>query len=360
MKQKKQETTRTLFPSFDDSKFRALIEKSFDVIIVLDARGKILYASPSIVRLYGRTYEEILGINGFKYIHPADFPRIVKLFAQIVFHPKKPISAELRIRHKNGDWRWVVGIATNLLQNKNICGIVINFHDITERKRLEERKDEFIGVASHELKTPITTLTAYLQMLNHRYGKTNTQLQIYLEKIETQLQRLTQLINELLDVSRIQEGKITLRREKFNIGVLVQEIIDDMQILTEKHHITSKILTQKNIYADKYRITQVLINLLSNAIKYSQNASRIIVHCRGKNEHLLISVKDFGVGIPKKNCAKIFERFYQGENQNKHGGLGLGLYISSTFVRQHGGKIWVRSQVGKGSLFTFSLPIRKK
>lgn len=349
------------FPLFDDSKFRALIEKSFDVIVLIDGRGKILYASPSIVRLYGRPIEEITGINGLKYIHPADFPKILKALALLIHNPKKTITEECRIKHKNGEWCWVTATATNLLQDENIRGIVVNFHDITERKILEQRKDEFISVASHELKTPITALKGYIQIIKLFYKKTDGEIEHFLKKIDDQVNRLTYLVDELLNISKIEEGKVILNKQTFDVGILIKEVVEDMQKLSGQHKIVIKKIISKKIIADRYRIMQVLINLLTNAIRYSPTGSEIIVRCREKNDFIFISVKDTGVGISKKNISKIFERFYQEKAAYQHpGGLGLGLYITSIFIKYHGGKILVRSQKGKGSTFTFSLPVKQK
>lgn len=347
--------------SYNEIKFRALIEKSFDVIVVINSRGKLLYASPSIVRLYGRSYNEIIGINGLRYVHPIDIPKIAKLLGQIILNPKKLISVELRIKHKNGEWRWVSARATNLLRDEHVKGIVVNFHDITDRKILEDRKDQFISLASHELKTPITSLKAYAQLLKNRYHGKDDFLNNCLNRIESQLDRVSGLITEMLDVSRIQEGKISLQKSSFLIRELVVEVVEDIRQLYSDHEIIIKTNTRAKIYADRFRITQIIINLLTNAAKYSPKNSKILVYCRNRKKEILLSVRDYGVGIDKENKSKIFQRFFQAKEQNKHGyGLGLGLFISATLVKQHGGKIWVKSKKGKGSLFSFTLPKSNK
>lgn len=343
---------------FDDRKFRILIEKSSDVIVLIDAKANVLYASPSIVRLYGRKYKEFLGISSIKYVHPTDIPPLLKHLTEIVFSPKKTIEMELRIKHKNGEWKWVLASARNLLHDKDIRAIVVNFHDITERKEMEARKDEFISIASHELKTPFSALKIYIQLLWKMYKDDKSELSSYLEKINSQMDKLSHLLNELLDVSRIQQGKIILNKEKFEISLLIKEVINEMQQITDKHKLRRRISTKKIIYADKERITQVLRNLITNAVKYSPEPADIIISCCEKRKMLHISVKDYGVGISSRNAARIFERFFQEERTTRPlPGLGLGLYISSIFIKEHGGEITVKSEKGKGSTFTFSLPL---
>ena len=155
---------------------------------------------------------------------------------------------ELRIRHKNGEWKWVLASARNLLHDKDIRAVVVNFHDITERKELEARKDEFIGIASHELKTPVSALKIYIQLLQRMCKNEKSQISSYLEKINDQMDKLSQLLNELLDVSRIQQGKLTLHKEKFEIGPLIKEVINEMQQITEKHKLRKRISVKKNSF----------------------------------------------------------------------------------------------------------------
>lgn len=353
----KSNIAKSFFPTFEDAKFRTLIEKSFDVITVINAKGEILYASPSIVRLYGRSYEEILGVSGLKYIHPFDLPRITKLLTKIILHPKEPIETDLRIKHKNGNWMWVRCIATNLLHDKNINGIVVNFFDFTELKKLDERKNEFISIVSHELKTPITLIKANTQLLKKIYSGKDKQLINYLVKIEAQTNGLIRMINELLDVSRIVENKIIIRKQKFIMEDLINNVITEIIQLNNRRNIIFKNKTKTVIHADKQRISQVLINLLTNAIKYSPSGTDIIVKCKTAENQICIIIKDFGIGIPKSKINKIFERFYQeSKYSEKVEGLGLGLYITSNLIKLHKGKITIKSSEDKGTEFSVWLP----
>lgn len=228
----------------------------------------------------------------------------------------------------------------------------------SEKRYLEKRKDEFISIASHELRTPLTSIKGYIQLMN-QYMKENKKIGVlhsYILRMETEVKRLTQLVDNLLDTSKIQSDKLGLEKESFKLDSLTKEVIANIQKVTS-HKIILKGKTKTQLFADKNRITQVLINLISNAIKFSPDANKIIVHLSQNKNNIEVSVEDFGMGIEEKNINKIFERFYQASSiKQQSSGLGLGLYIASDIVKKHGGKIWVKVKKGKGSIFTFSLP----
>lgn len=229
----------------------------------------------------------------------------------------------------------------------------------SERKELEERRDEFISIASHELKTPLTTIKGYTQILNQFLQKIHDKkILLYLGKMEEQLNRLTKLVNDLLNVSKIQTNKLVLQKEEFKIDDLIKSIIEEMQ-LTSKHQIIFESGSRgKRVWVDKYRISEVLINLLTNAIKFSPRSDKIYVRT-SFDANIVVSVQDFGIGITKKDKDRIFQRFFQADTKIRRSfqGLGLGLYISSEIIRQHGGTIWMDSVKGKGSTVFFSLPL---
>ncbi len=246
----------------------------------------------------------------------------------------------------------------------NFIQSVANLLANAERMQFEKRKDEFLSIASHELRTPLTSITSFTQLLKKQSEqKQDNQSTLYLTKIDGQLTKLNNLIGTLLDITKINSGKIDYLDEQCQIGELTKEVIDDFQIVTtSKHKIALFGETNAIITADKYRIEQVLTNLLSNAVKYSPEADKIIINIQSDGTTVTISVQDFGVGISKSEQNRIFDRFYQGDGKKDDfpGGLGLGLYISSEIVKRHGGKIWVESTKGKGSTFFLSLPLRKR
>ncbi len=240
--------------------------------------------------------------------------------------------------------------------------ILLAIEDITERKGLDSQKSEFIGIASHELKTPITTMKSFAQILQKRLSKSGDKSNTYiLSNINIQADRLTALINDLLNVSNIEAGRLTLAKKKFDLNALIKKIVIDYQYTIDSHTISKEGDVKESVYGDEGRIEQVLSNLIANAIKYSPDADRVIIRIASDRQNATITVQDFGFGIAKKDTARIFEQFYRTSDKDKNNvsGFGLGLYISSEIIKRHKGKIWVESTRGKGSTFIFTLPLKK-
>ncbi|MGH2648267.1 MAG: sensor histidine kinase, partial [Ginsengibacter sp.] len=225
---------------------------------------------------------------------------------------------------------------------------------------LIQRKDDFLSIASHELKTPVTSLKAYTQLLRQDSKESgDSKREKMLSKIEAQADKLTHLVNDLLDSSKIQNGKLVYDKHLFPLNDLVAEIVEETQNTITSHKIFLKKNAPLKVNADRERIGQVLNNLLNNVIKYCPTAENIIVSLEEKDHMAICSVEDFGDGIINDQQDKIFERFYRvtGNNLHTFPGLGLGLYIAREIVERHDGRIWVKSEPGMGSTFYFSLPI---
>lgn len=253
--------------------------------------------------------------------------------------------------------------AAPIYNGREIKGAVAVVTDITDRKRLESQKDEFIGIASHELKTPVTSIKAYTQVLKYKFQQQgDLESATQLSKMDAQLNKLTNLIGDLLDVTKIEAGKLRFEKNMFDFDELVNEVTELMQLTTNRHKIILKCNTNQNIVGDRERTGQVLTNLISNAIKYSPRSKKICVTGSTDNNFVYVSVKDFGIGMSKVSQMKVFDRFYRvsGPNNQSFPGLGLGLYISAEIIKRLGGTIWVESTKGRGSTFSFSLPIIKE
>lgn len=246
--------------------------------------------------------------------------------------------------------------------NKIIAAASI-ISDVTKQKSLERQKDEFLGIASHELKTPVTSIKAYGQLLQRLFERKGDEVAVdQLKKMDVQINKLTNLIRDLLDVTKIQSGRLELNRERFSFNELVKEVVEDMQIAAKNHKITMRLGSTKTISADRERISQVIINLVGNAMKYSPQAKEVVVTTTAKkNDVITFCVKDFGIGIAKDKQDHVFEQFFRvsGATQSTFPGLGLGLYISSEIVKREHGTIWLESSEGKGATFCFSLPVNK-
>lgn len=298
-----------------------------------------------------------------KLVHPEDID-VAETTLKRAVKEQAPFTIEFRIIWPDGSVHWILSKG-DILHDKNnkpkrMVGVNI---DITERKALERQKDDFLGIASHELKTPVTSIKAYGQVLELIFRKKgDIKAAEQLTKMDAQVDKLSNLIGDLLDVTKIQSGRLQFHEEYFDFNELVNEILDEMQHTSEKHQLIKKLDKTKSVFGDRDRIGQVITNLISNAIKYSPHADKIVIATKVKSQDVTLSVQDFGVGIPKEKQDKVFEQFFRvsGPKQDTFPGLGLGLYISSEIIKREGGRIWVESTEGKGSTFCFSLPFKAK
>lgn len=272
-------------------------------------------------------------------------------------------SYQTLVQYKNlktGEIRWVVDKSSPIFDEKGEVNFIVSIaHDITERIELDKRKDEFISTASHELRTPLATIKGYAQIINQK--AVNDDIKYYANELNKQIDRLSSLVGDLLDVSRIKSDKLKISRRKFNMVRLVEEVANDFRMISENYRIEVKNgIKGKYVYADEEKVYEVLNNLLSNAIKFSPRSRKIILQLKNDKNEIVVSVKDYGIGMSEKYLQRVFdEPFSQPPTRIRRSfsGLGLGLYISSQIIKQHNGKIWAKSTRGKGSEFSFSLPV---
>lgn len=256
---------------------------------------------------------------------------------------------------------WSVVKASPIFDEHGHVQFAVNiFSDLTARMELEQRKDEFIGMASHELRTPITVLKGLAQLLKRKLEQQElTEPVLTLSKMETQIDRLTRLVNDLLDVTKIQTGQLDSTEERIAVDALISDIVETMQQMSTTHTLTIQGVSGSDIRGDRDRLEQVFFNLKSNAIKYSPSATNVDIHVTSPKDRVIVSVHDYGVGIPQAYQDKLFDRFFRvsDDKYKAFPGLGMGLYIAREIVKRHNGKIWVESAEGKGSTFFVSLPI---
>ncbi|HKG08488.1 MAG TPA: hybrid sensor histidine kinase/response regulator [Pedobacter sp.] len=231
--------------------------------------------------------------------------------------------------------------------------------EIEFRKQAEYKKDEFISIASHELKTPLTSVKGYMQLLGRSIEKGDLdKVKNHLAKAQIQLEKLNELIADLLDISKIESGKLKFNKKHFVMDVLLDNVIDIIHQSNPEFNIIRKGKASQEIYADEMRIEQVIINFLTNAIKYSPGTHEIQINVNVKDDKIYVGVRDFGIGIAPGQQKNVFEKFYRVEETSIHfQGLGIGLYISSEIVKRHGGQIGVKSTMGEGSEFYFIIPV---
>ncbi|MDQ3193340.1 MAG: PAS domain-containing sensor histidine kinase [Bacteroidota bacterium] len=272
----------------------------------------------------------------------------------------QPYLSEFRLKNqeKNGEYCWFLGRASTVRDaDNNIIKWCGSCTDIQEQKKNIELKDEFVSIASHELKTPLTSLKAYLQLIE--IGVKDTQegvLTLYANKATKYVNRLENLIDELLNVSKIQAGNMSLNISEFYFEYLVFNHLEEIKYFYSSHKFTVLGECKIQIKADKEKIEQVISNYISNAIKYSPNSNEIIINIFENEHSVIFSVKDFGIGIQNNEINKVFERFSRLKTDKYYTGLGLGLYIASEIIQKHGGKTWVESEFNNGSVFYFCLP----
>lgn len=309
---------------------------------------------PLLKKLLEDTLAKKKSFHDFEVEH--DFETIGKKIMLLNAH-KLPIKS-------NGDEMTLLAIEDitekRILEKK--VGEEKHAHEEIERlKEISRQKDDFITMASHELKTPVTSIRAFAQLLQEDYALAgNVEAAEMLSRMNTQVIKLTSLIEDLLDLGRMEGGKLQYRMDYFDFNNMINEVVAEMQLTTHAHPIRVKLVKTFNIYGDRNRIAQVLTNLLSNAIKYSVKTHIIKVSSTTDKQFVKVHVKDFGIGVSKEKQDKIFKRFFRvsGVKENTYPGLGLGLYISSAIVKRHKGIISVKSVKGKGATFSIKLPIK--
>lgn len=241
-----------------------------------------------------------------------------------------------------------------------MIGISKIARDITEKKLDETRKGDFIGMVSHELKTPLTSLSAIVQVANLKLKNSEDKFLIgAIEKAGQQVKRMTNMINGFLNISRLESGKIHIDKQPLDIGELIADMISEASLTANTDLIRFDRCPPITVTADRDKIGSVISNLLSNAIKYSPKGAPIEISCAAGDGQVTVSVKDEGLGIRAQDLDKIFDRYYRVEaDHTRHiAGFGIGLYLSSEIIERHGGKIWAESEPGKGSIFHFRLPL---
>lgn len=334
-------------------------------VLITDDTGEITEGNKQVELILGRKMKSgrVAGKDTIpeatykdKPVPPSQWP-----LAQTLTTGKPVAGKEFILTRDDGKKRYVQ-ISASLITNKtgNIVAAASIMTDITAQKELEERKDDFVNMASHELKTPITSMKLYTESLRSRLKHLDDRdVQKMITGIKTQTERLQSLVNDLLDVSRLQTGKLMFTPESFNLNSVIKQTITELKGTAKNHTINFNPTGSITLTADKFRIYQVLTNLITNAIKYSPPGSKITIRVKKDRKSVTVSVKDSGIGISKDQQKKVFDRLYQvtDSKEKTFPGLGMGLYISREIIRHHKGTIWVESEPSKGSTFYFTLPL---
>lgn len=344
-----------------EERFSTLANSIQNLAWIADGSGWIYWYNKRWYEYTGTTFDEMQGWGWSKVHHPEHVDKVVA-FVEKAWAVDEPFELTFPLRRHDGNYHWFL---TRAVPVKDSLGKITKWigtnTDIDDQKKALEQKDEFISIASHELKTPVTSLKGFTQILQLKFEKEKNEFAAsLLSKMDKQVDKLSKLIVDLLDVTKIENGRLAFASENFDFNDLVIEVIEDMQRTTESH----KIILEKSMSAtfkgDTDRIGQVITNFISNAIKYSPGEDKIIVAFNLENENIKLCVRDFGIGIAKDKQANIFDRFFRvtGDKQNTFPGLGLGLFISKEIINHYNGNITVESAKGKGSTFCFTLPVK--
>lgn len=344
-----------------EERFRLLNTASPVGVFQTDAEGRVLYTNPRWQEIAGMTLEESLGDGWTKAVAPEDRKTVFTEW-QVSPEKERKFSIEFRFRKPQGEMRWVHARAAALrTESGELQGYVGTVEDITERRMVDQMKDEFVSVVSHELRTPLTAIHGSLGLLaGGALGPLSEKGQRMVDIAVQNTDRLVRLINDILDIERMQSGRVTMAKAACDAAELMTQTVEVMQAMAGKAGVTLSAHPQSiRLWADPDRLIQTLANLLSNAIKFSPPGGRVWLTVQCQKDHALFRVKDQGRGIPADKLESIFERFQQVDSSDarKKGGTGLGLAICRSIVQQHGGRIWAESTPGTGSAFFFTLPL---
>ena len=356
-----EERTRRLKDS--EAFLTSIVQTVRESLLVLDPDFVVLSANEHFFRTFKVSAEETIGKPLYELgNHQWNIPILKELLITILptSNPVENFEVDHEFPHI-GRKLMLLNAHRIELEGEYKDQILLAMEDITERREVERRKDDFLAIASHELKTPLTTIKGYLQALKRGTGQSLSEKnELLLSKTSLQVDRLNTMVSELLDVSRIKTGNLTLHKAPLNIEHVILESVEMIKTAAVSQEILVKGSCDAQVLGDESHLVQLITNLLSNAIKYAPNSKEIIVHVGRVNNYAKISVQDFGLGIAPADQKKIFERFFRvSEIQQKYAGMGVGLYICEQIVKEHGGALWVESEKGKGSTFSFTLPINK-
>jgi len=340
-------------------KFEGAAQSMAEGLVILDGRGAVVFANPQARTLLALGEEQLEGRSFFEACTHADLIALVgKALAkgegiqEEVTLPGRPLR-DLS-----------VGITPVFDEGGAALWYVAVFHDITRLKELDRMKSEFISMVSHELRTPLASIMGYTEMLLTEGPGPLTPLQKeFLEISYESSERLLHIVEELLDVSRIDTGRIKLKLETLEMEELVADIVEAMKPAAEGKDISLYLEVAEPLpllEGDKARLEQVMNNLLSNAIKYTPKGGEVWIRLAGRDDHIEVAVADTGIGIAAEEIPHLFDKFFRASSavERRIGGTGLGLFITKSIIELHGGKIWVESELGKGSSFRFTLPLK--
>jgi PAS domain S-box-containing protein len=336
-----------------------IVSSSDEPIIILSSNLEVITATPSFINLFSLDREHILGKNFYQIIDGGlNIAQVRTNLDSILKNHDFHGNFEVDYAHPKHGARSLSVKARRIYQAPNLL-FKLEFEDLTHMRNVSDEKDTFISVASHEVKTPLSIIKAYGQILDRELKEASPLVRMAVNKVNEQTGKMTTLLNALLNTSKITTGTTALNLEIFNLCTLVSDIVEDFNVAISTHQVIIGDKADAIVNADKTQTGAIITNLLTNAIKYSPHSSEVIVHIRADQSSATVSVQDFGMGIAKSEQSSVFQRFARAENakKSKIPGFGLGLYLSSEMIKMQGGEIGFTSEEGKGSTFFFTMPV---
>lgn len=344
----------------DLKKYKLAVDKASDHILITDHNGLILYNNQAGEDITGYTVDEVLD----KEASILYGERMNLSFWTELKNIQQGFKGEIQNKKKNGE-EYIAEISISPIMNKNgeVIFFVVLERDITLAKEVDKMKTEFISLASHQLRTPLTSMKWGLEaMLGHDLGTLTEKQQEYVDDIYNSNKRLISLVEGLLNVSRIESGRILIEPEMTDVTALVNDIVKELGPKSTERNIAVSIQSEQlpEINIDPKLVREIYLNIISNAIKYSHEGESVNINLYKKDGYVVSEIKDHGVGIPEQNIGDIFNKFYRAENAVKilPDGTGLGLYLAKSLVELMNGTIWFESVEGKGTTFWFTLPVK--
>jgi two-component system phosphate regulon sensor histidine kinase PhoR len=334
------------------SKLATVLSSITDGVVMTDSEGSIALVNPAAERLFNFKEAKVIGQPLIEAVHDYEIDDMVKKCLKTAHEQTTQLDSA------TGRFLRVIAVP---LTTGELTGALVLFQDLTEMRNLQTMRQEFVGNISHELRTPLAAIKAIVETLQGGAINDKEAAMDFLNRLDAEVDGMTQMVAELIELSRIETGRIKLKLEPVNLNLLIEEVIARLNPQAERQQVL--LLTELSsdlppVPADRDRIQQVILNIVHNAIKFTPPGGKATVYAKPQKDTVTVSVADTGIGISKEDLPHIFERFFKADKSRSSSGTGLGLAIAKHIVQAHGGSIWVQSEEGKGSTFSFSLPVR--
>jgi two-component system phosphate regulon sensor histidine kinase PhoR len=339
--------------SDEKTKLTNILSNMADGVIMTDDEGRVLLANQAAERMFDFDGEKVRGEHLIEVVRDYEIDRALKSCLET--------SMEYTAQLDFGSGKRFIRVIAVPLVTDGLTGALLLFQDLTELKGLQTMRRELVGNISHELRTPLAGIKAIIETLQNGAISDRKAAKDFLTRVDSEIDRMMQMVMELTELSRIESGRGDLKRDTVNLNSLIEEAIASFKPQADRKSIalSAELFTDLPlIRADKDRIYQVITNLVHNAIKFTHSGGAVLISTEGSENWVLVKVSDTGVGISKEDLTRIFERFYKADKARSGEGAGLGLAIAKHVVQAHGGNIWVESEEGKGSTFFFNLPLQ--